>query len=72
MNVAELQNLIEKIKAQRTMDDDSTQSMDLFIQMSRTLDELEPESELTHKTLDASVLKITDTLYEELTKNKIC
>lgn len=70
MNVAKLKELIEKIKAQLPIDNDSAQSMDLFAQLSRNLDELEPETELTYKTLDVSVLKITDSLYEELTSKQ--
>lgn len=69
MNITELQELIEKIKTQRERDD-STQSMDLFAQMSSALDELEPETELTHKTLDESFLKITNALYKELTNKQ--
>ncbi len=70
MKVAELQGLIEKIKAQCTVGDSSTQSMDLFAPINRILDPLNPETELTHHILEAPFLKITDELYEELTKDQ--
>ncbi|MDR3502145.1 MAG: hypothetical protein P4L79_06130 [Legionella sp.] len=70
MNVAELQELIKKIKAQGSIGNYSAQSMDLFAQMSGALNELAPETKLTHKTLDAPFLKLTNVLYEELTNKQ--
>lgn len=70
MNVVELNALIEKIKLQRSIDDYSAQSMDLFAQLSRALEELEPETKLTYKTLEVSFLKLTNELYERLTNKQ--
>ncbi|MFJ1267666.1 hypothetical protein ACD661_03725 [Legionella lytica] len=70
MNVAELKVLIEKLKSQRSIDDHSTQSIDLFAQISNVMEELEPETELTHKTLEASFLLLGNNLYDELTNKQ--
>lgn len=70
MNVAELKVLIEKLKAQRSIDHYSTQCIDLFAQISNFLEELEPETELTHKIMEASFLGLANKLYGELTNQQ--